>query len=107
MTCSFTVTVNDNEAPVVTFPSPTAIINTNAGANCEITIPDYVATLSPTDNCTAAVDLNESQDVPAGPYSVMGDGSTVTVTYTVTDDATPANSTTCQVVITVNDENAA
>ncbi|MBK9630429.1 MAG: hypothetical protein IPO62_05085 [Saprospiraceae bacterium] len=62
--------------------------------------------MNPTDNCTAPGDLNESQDVPAGAYSVSGDGATVTVTYTVTDDATPANSTTCQVVITVNDDDA-
>ena len=98
--------MNDDDAPMVTCPASTATINTNGGGTCEITIPDYVSTLNPTDNCTAPGDLNESQDVPAGAYSVSGDGATVTVTYTVTDDATPANSTTCQVVITVNDDDA-
>jgi hypothetical protein len=71
-----------------------------------ITIPDYVAQLSPTDNCTAAASIVEAQDITAGAYTVFGDGSLVTVTYTATDSATPANSTTCAITITVNDDDA-
>jgi hypothetical protein len=97
------ITVNDDDAPMVICPPATATIDTDAGVNCTITIPDYVTDLSPTDNCTASGDLNESQDVSAGAYTVSGDGDVVTVTYTVSDDASPANTATCQVVITVND----
>ena len=105
-TCQVIITVNDDAAPTVTCPAATTTIFTDAGANCSITIPNYVSDLSPTDNCTLAGDLNESQSVLAGAFNVSGDGATVTVTYTVTDDATPANSATCQVVITVNDNDA-
>jgi hypothetical protein len=102
-TCTIVITVNDNDKPTVVCPPATTEINTNDGASCQITIPDYVTLLSPSDNCTAAGDLNESQDVTAGAYTVSADGDLVTVTYTVSDDASPSNSTSCVVVITVND----
>ncbi|MFZ2898274.1 MAG: LamG-like jellyroll fold domain-containing protein, partial [Saprospiraceae bacterium] len=101
--CCFTVTVLDNSKPDVTCPANTAVINTDAGASCQITIPDYVTLLNPTDNCTASGSIVEHQDIPAGAYSVSGDGATVTVNYTATDGATPPNTTTCTVTITVID----
>ncbi|MBL7795696.1 MAG: HYR domain-containing protein, partial [Saprospiraceae bacterium] len=101
-TCSFNIEVKDVTAPVVTCPAATATINTNAGTSCEITIPDYVMSLSATDNCSA---VTEAQSIPAGVYTTgVSDGATVTVNYTATDGAAPANTTTCTVVITVNDD---
>ncbi|QQS29307.1 MAG: HYR domain-containing protein [Sphingobacteriales bacterium] len=105
-TCSQTVTVTDSEAPTVTCPATTTTINTNAGASCEITIPNYAALLSPTDNCTASGSIVEAQTIPAGAYNVSGDGATVVVNYTATDGATVPNTTTCTVTITVNDNDA-
>ncbi len=104
--CSFTLTVYDNQPPTVTCPAATTTINTNAGASCEITIPDYVALLSPTDNCTASGSIVEAQTIPSGAYGVSGDGSTVIVSYTATDTATSPNTITCTVTITVNDDDA-
>jgi hypothetical protein len=106
--CTVTFTVNDDDPPVVTCPSATTVINTNAGASCEITIPNYVALLSPTDNCTASGSIVEAQTIPAGAYTTgVYHGATITVQYTATDSANPTNSTTCTVVITVNDDDAA
>jgi hypothetical protein len=105
-TCTQTVTVVDNQPPTVTCPAPTTTINTNAGASCQITIPNYVTMLSPTDNCTASGSIVEAQSITAGAYNVSGDNSTVVVNYTATDGATVPNTTTCTVTITVNDDDA-
>jgi len=105
-TCSQTVTVVDNQSPSVTCPAATTTINTNTGASCQITIPNYVTMLNPTDNCTASGSIVEAQSIPAGAYGVSGDGSTVVVNYTATDGATVPNTTTCTVTITVNDDDA-
>ncbi len=105
-TCNQTVTVVDNQPPTVTCPATTATINTNAGASCQITIPNNVTMLSPTDNCTASGSIVEAQTIAAGAYNVSGDGSTVVVNYTATDGATVPNTTTCTVTITVNDDDA-
>ena len=94
-TCQQTVTVVDNQAPTVTCPANTTVINTDAGASCQITIPDYAASLSPTDNCTAGGSILENQTPAAGPYTVgVTDGATITVTYTATDDAATPNTRT-------------
>ncbi len=104
--CTFTVTVVDIQPPTVTCSVATTTINTNAGASCQITIPNYVSDLSPTDNCTASGSIVEAQTIAAGAYNVSGDGSTVVVNYTATDGATVPNTTTCTVTITVNDDDA-
>jgi len=96
-TCVFTVTVNDDDAPTVTCPAANTTINVNSNT-CQITIPDYVASLNPTDNCTGTI--TEAQDIPAGAYGPVSNGQTVTVTYSATD---PANNTRyCTVSILVN-----
>ena len=103
-TCAFTVTINDMQPPTVTCPANTTVINTNANASCQITIPNYIASLTASDNCSA---VTEAQSIPAGPYSSgVSEGATITVSYTATDGATPANTTTCTVNITVHDDDA-
>ena len=104
--CTVTITVNDDDAPTVTCPPNTTVLNTDGGGTCSITIPNYATLLSPTDNCTASGSIVENQDIAAGSHSVSGDGATVTVNYTATDGASPANTTTCTVTITVNDDDA-
>jgi hypothetical protein len=101
-TCQFTVTLKDVTKPTIACPANTITINTNAVSSCEITIPDYIAILTATDNCSAVV---EAQSIPAGSYTTsVSDGATIMVNYTATDGATPANTTTCTVTITVNDD---
>lgn len=97
-TCAFTVTVNDDDAPTVACPSnPTINVNSNT---CQITVPNYVATLSATDNCSLPSSIVEAQDVPAGAYGPVVNGQVITVTYTATDAA--GNTKYCTVAITVS-----
>jgi gliding motility-associated-like protein len=76
-TCSFTVTVTDNEDPVITLPVPPVI---NSVAGCQAPIPAIAATFS--DNCTPLGNLVVSQLPVAG--TMVGLGIT-TVTITATD----------------------
>ncbi len=100
-TCISTVTVLDNLAPVVSCPSATISLPVDAGSPCTITIPDYVAQLNPTDNCTGAGSILENQSIPAGSYAVSGNGQVVNIAYTAMDAASPPNTKTCNVAITV------
>ncbi|HRI26451.1 MAG TPA: right-handed parallel beta-helix repeat-containing protein, partial [Chitinophagales bacterium] len=105
-TCSFTVTVSDDEAPTFTCPSPTMVLNTTGNNGCEITIPDLVAMVNDaSDNCGLAA-VPVTQSIAAGAYSGVSDGNTINVVVTVTDAATPANTSTCTVTFTVNDNDA-
>ncbi|MCE7926486.1 MAG: HYR domain-containing protein, partial [Haliscomenobacteraceae bacterium CHB4] len=101
-TCTVNITVNDDDPPQVTCPPADITVNTDAGANCSIMIPDYIGTLTPTDNCSAIV---EAQSIPAGAYTTgVSHGAVIVVNYTATDGASPVNTTTCTVNITVNDD---
>ncbi|MBK8195613.1 MAG: HYR domain-containing protein [Lewinellaceae bacterium] len=101
-TCTVNITVNDDDPPQVVCPPADITINTDDGLSCSIMIPDYVGTLTAVDNCSAVV---EAQDIPAGAYSTgVSHGAVIVVNYTATDAATPANTTTCTVNITVNDD---
>jgi hypothetical protein len=87
-TCSFTVTVSDNEAPSIT------------GCPADITMCEGVVTFTnsaiATDNCTAAT-VAQTGGPASGDALTAG---TYTVTYTATDGA--SNSSTCSFNITVN-----
>ncbi|HEY6062077.1 MAG TPA: HYR domain-containing protein, partial [Chitinophagaceae bacterium] len=111
-TCSFTVTVVDNQAPAVTCPA-NIVANTDAGV-CIAT----VATPNPTtsDNCgvvsvtwamtgatvasSPATGINYVGTMAFNLNGTTGQGIT-TVTYTVKDAA--GNTTTCSFTVTVND----
>ncbi|MCI0596224.1 MAG: HYR domain-containing protein [candidate division Zixibacteria bacterium] len=88
--CSFTVTVNDNENPTVNCP---ANITTNtAPGRCDATV-NYTAT--PGDNCPG---VNMVCTPPAGSVFPVG---TTTVICIATDAS--GNRDTCQFTVTVND----
>jgi gliding motility-associated-like protein len=91
-TCSFTVTVNDTEAPVVTCLSATVTLDASGNATI---IPANVLSGAPTDNCSvASVTLSRSAFTCA-------DLGISTVTVTVTDAS--GNSSNCIATVTVVD----
>ncbi len=111
-TCSFTVTVNDVQAPTVTCPA-NIVRNTDAGV-CYATI--NVPNPTTADNCavtqvTWAMTGATVASSPATGINYVGtrqfnlNGTTgqgvTTVTYTVKDAA--GNTTTCSFTVTVND----
>jgi hypothetical protein len=105
-----TVTVTDDEAPVITCPG-TINVNTTAGScDAVVTIPDTIAT----DNCATQAELLASATfVATGASNFSGTGlnasgtfplGTTTLTFTVTD---AANLTaTCSVDIIVSNPQA-
>ena len=97
-TCTFTVTVVDNTAPVIA-GCPTNIITTNDPGACGALVSWTEPTA--TDNCTASGSLvwTKSQS-PGSTFSV----GTTTVTYTVKDSS--GNTSTCTFTVTVVDNTA-
>lgn len=95
-TCSFTVTVNDNEAPSVTFCPADQTVNVAPGACSEI-INYQLPTAF--DNCTYA--LNRTAGPASGENFFPG---TTTVTHTFTDNYN--NTASCSFNITVIDNEA-
>ncbi|HRK29359.1 MAG TPA: HYR domain-containing protein, partial [Chitinophagales bacterium] len=115
-TCSFTVTVNDNENPIVTCPTPQTIYTDNNGAgDCTAgyAMPNPMA-----DNCTGGTwgvsfsgnpvsNPNAIANLPDGfniEYIVLQKGNT-TLTYTATDASGNA-ATPCSYTVTVIDNEA-
>ncbi|MBK6698525.1 MAG: HYR domain-containing protein [Saprospiraceae bacterium] len=92
-TCSFTVTVNDTEFPVISCPN-NIVISTDAGL-CTALVT--YSTPTGTDNCPGAV-TTQTSGLPSG--SAFPKGIT-TNTFKVTDAA--GNMTTCSFTVTVND----
>ncbi|MEZ4800581.1 MAG: HYR domain-containing protein, partial [Flavobacteriales bacterium] len=97
-TCSFDITVVDDEAPEVTCPSDIIISNEDNACNADVIVP------APTydDECGIASVVNDynggadaSDNYPVG---------TTTVTYTITD--IHGNATTCSFDVTVIDDEA-
>lgn len=92
-TCSFTVTVNDNTAPVFT-STPNAITVSNNAGLCAATV--QLTAPSATDECgVASVTNNAPATFPVG---------TTEVTWTATD--VNGNTSTVKQTITVNDTEA-
>ncbi|WP_346882473.1 HYR domain-containing protein [uncultured Algibacter sp.] len=92
-TCEQTVTVTDNEDPIITTCPEPVSVTTDAGI-CG-TLATNVTLGEPifTDNCTGATASNNAPDTfPVG---------ITTVIWTVTDDA--GNTTTCEQTVTVTD----
>jgi HYR domain/Domain of unknown function DUF11 len=89
--CSFTVTVNDVEPPVITCPSSQVLEPTcPSGA-----IGNWTAPVG-TDNCPGAVTTRTAGPAPGSTFAA---GTTTTITYTVND--AHGNSTSCSFTITV------
>ncbi|MDQ3075520.1 MAG: HYR domain-containing protein [bacterium] len=91
-TCSFTVTVSDNTAPVITCPSnQTTVVN----ANCSASLPNFVSLAAASDNCG---NMAKSQFPAAGTSVNLG---TTQVLLTAADAA--GNTTTCYFTVQVTD----
>ena len=80
--CSFIVTVEDNEPPQVNCPGPT-MITVDAGSSCQAAIPDLIGSVQFGDNCGLNnITLSQSPS----PGSMVGPGTHL-VTVTATDAA--------------------
>jgi hypothetical protein len=95
-TCSFTVTVVDNQAPLITCPGA-QILNLDAG--CSVAVPDYRSLLAATDNCTAAASLVYVQS-PA-PGTILSATGVINVSVSVSDAS--GNTTPCNFTVAVKD----
>ncbi len=91
-TCSFTVTVNDNELPVISGCPGNIVKNTDAGVCSAVTT--WTAPTA-TDNCPGLTFVSTHSSGFAFPKGVT------TVTYTATDMS--GNTATCSFTVTVND----
>jgi hypothetical protein len=91
-TCSFTVTVIDNQAPAITCPSNISVNNSPGFCNAVVT---YTAPVG-TDNCPGQTTVLTSGLASGATYPI----GTTTNVYTVTDAG--GNSTTCSFTVTVN-----
>src|SRR5690554_3266374 len=94
-TCSFEVTVNDTEAPVIV-DCPTDITQSNDAGSCDAVVTWTAPTF--TDNCTGTTltsTYNSGDTFPIG---------TTTVTYTATDAA--GNVQTCSFDVEITDNEA-
>lgn len=97
VSCEFTITVTDEEAPVLTCPAD-QMVTLDAGTT-QYTVPDYFATGEATavDNCTAPVTVT-TQDPAAG---TLVDEGVTTVSITATDAAGNESNCTFNVTVTL------
>lgn len=96
VTCSFTVTVVDNEPPVITCP-----INLNL--TCEKDIPPaYLSIATAVDNCGGQVEAKIVSETRVNQTCI--NRFTLIRTFKATDDE--GNTSTCAQIITVNDNEA-
>jgi hypothetical protein len=91
-TCSFTVTVNDTQPPVITCPADATVPNDPDLCGAVVTFLPPIAT----DNCPGVTTVCSP---PSGSFFPVG--SPTTVTCTATDAA--ANTASCQFTVTVED----
>ncbi len=94
-TCTSTVTVEDNDDPVITSCAASSTVGTDQ--NCEGLVPHYAGLTSATDNCDGSVAVTQSPTA----NSLVGLGAT-TVLITATDNN--GNTDTCTAVVTVVDD---
>lgn len=101
VSCSFNVTVNDVEAPVIAECAPDQEVSTLTGVlgDCAGVIPDLTAMVSAGDNCVVE---SITQAPEAGTAFSGVHGGAQIITMTVADEA--GNSTTCEVTLTLVDE---
>ena len=100
-TCTFSITVSDNEDPVVTCPTDVTGLSCGEDIPTEFNVSngtDFAALTgaSLSDNCDATSDLAVSYSDSGSQTSCAG--GTITRTYTITDDA--LNAVTCQMTFT-------
>ena len=96
VTCSFTVTVVDNEPPVITCP-----LNLNLACEKEVP-PLYLSIATAVDNCSPQVEAKFLSEERVNQTCM--NRFTLIRTFKATDDA--GNTSTCAQIITVNDTEA-
>lgn len=89
--CTFTVTVQDDDAPTMTCPTFDTLAITN---NCAATLPNYSAIITATDNCTSAPVVSQS---PAAGTMLTGMGNNYPVTFFAADSV--GNQDSCSFVV--------
>lgn len=94
--CSFTVTVNDKQAPSIVCPSNVSV-NTSPGQCSALLTSTAIGNATATDNCTGTITFGHS---PFPPENVFPVGVT-NIVWTATD--ADGNSSTCTQTITVVD----
>jgi hypothetical protein len=94
--CSFTVTVVDNEAPSIVCPANITVNNDNGTCGAVVNYTPPVGT----DNCTGAATVRTAGLGSGGTFPV----GTTTETYTVTDAS--GNKQSCSFTVTVVDNEA-
>ncbi|MCC6461154.1 MAG: HYR domain-containing protein [Saprospiraceae bacterium] len=94
--CSFTVTVRETQKPDMICPANTSL---SVSANCEASLPDYLATVEVSDNCTPDTALVLEQTPLAG--TILQGNTMTTVQLTATDLS--GNSKSCTFKVTVED----
>ncbi|GAB4496704.1 MAG: hypothetical protein OHK0019_28920 [Saprospiraceae bacterium] len=94
--CSFTITVNDNQGPTITCPANQTV---NASPTCTGTVGSWsAATLS--DNCTATGSITVTQS-PIASTALSGHNDFETVTLTADDGN--GNTNNCMFSVTLKD----
>ena len=102
ITCSFTVTVQDQADPLIVCPDGSNIpFNLPSDANCDAVLPDYTNEATVTDNCTESAAITVSQNPPPGTV-LNGHGTSQLVTLTADDGN--GNTITCSFTMTVQDQ---
>ncbi|MBK8492611.1 MAG: HYR domain-containing protein [Saprospirales bacterium] len=102
LSCSFTVTVIDTEAPVITdcAPDQDVLTSSNGLGDCSGIVPDLTGQVVAEDNCPG--ELTITQSPVAGSTFSGAHGDELEVTITVTDAA--GNSSSCTVTLTLIDD---
>lgn len=100
-TCSFVVTVTDNEDPVVTCPAND--VRYPGGPDCNYTIDGSELDVTAMDNCSLSTLVNSLNNSTTLGGIVLQSNTTTTVTWLATDAAGRTGS--CLSVITVDDCN--
>src|SRR6056297_3531489 len=108
--CSFRVTVEDTEAPVVSCPM-NEVLSASAG-DCFLTLSPELTDVEASDNCTVFGDLDISYKVQGPDNSLSGSLANGTdfdfavgisqVTFTVVDEA--GNESTCTYTVEITDD---
>ncbi|MDY7230100.1 choice-of-anchor A family protein [Hyalangium rubrum] len=92
--CTFTITVRDEEAPTIIPPAPTV---SEVNGTCRSTLPSVIAASHVVDNCASGEDLTLTQTPPAG--TSVGAGTHI-ITLVATDEAgNSATATTRHTVV--------
>lgn len=102
--CAYNITVEDNEAPVITTCPPSRQIYTSddGGNDCESDIPNLLPELVFSDNCSATA----SQSPVAGSNVAGSHLDQTVVTFTVDDGSAASANATCTATLTLIDDQA-